>query len=177
MSDDVVTSSDVTDVEKTPANVPSSFAALKRPELLAAADYFGTTTEGNVKAIRADLEDNGVTWAQYANAFHLPGASELVDPEPEVSEPEVKEKEEEAPVTREILTKAPNEKLEVAADYLVRFVGDNEYFEFKDYRFTKANPFAVMPAEDAQEALELEQPPTPPKFRQAYPKELSEYFS
>lgn len=158
--------------ETTPANLPSSFAALHKDQLIAAAQYFGTVEEGSEELIRADLEDAGVTWAEYCHAFKLPvpeGADQPVDfPEP-VDDWDEKEGEE----VTDIVTVQEAPALAADSKYLVKFIGKNPYFEFRRYKFTADKPYAIMPAADAQDVLESE----PTKFRQAFPKELQEFYS
>lgn len=164
-----------TDVEpsKLVAPKPESFNDLSREELERAANWFGSETEGTDEEIIADLDDFGVTWNMYAREFkvegyeHLPpqdavpprqvDESDLLDGEVEVTEP----------ITQAPVTLAPAEK------YLIKFIGENPYFERGKYRFTTDRPYAVMPATDAQRALVEE----PTKFRQAFPAELAEFYS
>lgn len=172
MSENVVTSGDI-----VPKKVPTSFKDLKKPELLKAAEYFGTDTEGNVDALLADLAESGVTFESYLAAFY---PDEKPTPEPEKFEmpapvdiedwPDAEEGGEEV---TEIVTAAPAPELNVAEKYLIKFVGDNPYFEFGKYKFTTDKPYGIMPAKDAQKALVSE----PTKFRQAYPAELEEFYS
>jgi len=177
-----VQSTDVTDEknenEYTPANVPSSFKALKKQELVAAAEYFGTSTEGNVTALRADLEDAGVTWAQYAEAFRLPGWEDLkAREENTASLPDPVndwDEEEETPLSKTpAVAAAEQPTFTDEQKYLVKFVGKNPYFEHKRFKFTQDRPYAIMTAAQAQDALETE----PNNFRQAFPKELQEFYS
>jgi hypothetical protein len=172
----ISTSSLVNENEHTPANSPSSFKALKKPELVAAAAYFGTETDGNVKDILADLEDSGVTWADYAEAFKIPGWENLKgDPEANLPEPvedwDEKEEEEEKVTDLTVVPVVP--VLDQEKKYLVKFVGKNPYFEHKRFKFTQDRPYAVMTADQAQDVLESE----PTNFRQAFPKELQEFYS
>jgi hypothetical protein len=159
----------------TPANSPSSFAALKKPELVAAATYFGTETEGNVASLRADLEDAGVTWADYAEAFKIPGWENLKgEPTPDLPPPPVDDwDEKEEDTVTEVATLSAVPVLSADTKYLVKFVGQNPYFEHGRFKFTQDRPYAIMTADQAQDALESESR----NFRQAYPKELKEFYS
>lgn len=172
MSESIVTSSDV-----APVKVPTSFKDLKKPELLLAADFFGTETEGGVEALRADLVDNGVTFDDYLEHFHPevanaePVSQKFAMPEPVDVEswPDADEGGEDvtSPVTATAVpTLAPAEK------YLIKFIGENPYFEFGRYKFTTEKPYGIMPAAHAQDALVNE----PTKFRQAFPDELQEFY-
>lgn len=161
--------------ETTPANMPSSFKALHKEDLIAAAKAFGTLADGSEELIRADLEDAGITWAMYCVEFNLPvpeDYEQTIDfPEP-LDDWEESEEEEVMP---EVATVEQVPTLQANQKYLVKFVGSNPYFEYKKYKFTQDSPYAIMPARDAQEVLEM--PEFPPKFRQAFPAELQEFYS
>jgi hypothetical protein len=170
MSENVIASSDV-----APVKVPKSFNDLKIDELRAAARAFGSDETGNKDAIKADLLEFGVTFDQYLQMFY---PNEAVDVEPEAFEmPEPIDVEDWPDAEEEVneietLITAPEVDLAPAEKYLVKFVGENPYFEFGNYKFTTAKPYGVMPARDAQEALVNE----PTKFRQAFPQELEEFY-
>jgi hypothetical protein len=170
MSDDTNV---VTTTAVAPVKVPKSFNDLNKAQLVAAAQSFGTLEEGNAAEIKADLAESGVTWDMYARAFKLEGYDELPEEKFEMPEPQDAEDwpdadEEESP----LVTAAPVPKLAQNEKYLIKFTGENRYFEFGKYKFTQDNPYGIMPAEDAQRALTEE----PEKFRQAFPKELKEYY-
>lgn len=172
MSENTVTTSDV-----APVKVPKSFKDLNKTELLAAAEFFGTDTEGNVQALRADLVDNGVTFEDYLQAFH-PTAPVEAEPEPfEMPEPvdvnDWPDEDEGGDTVNDVITAAPSPQLAAQEKYLIKFIGENPYFEFGKYKFTNEKPYGIMPATDAQRALVEE----PTKFRQAYPAELEEFYS
>lgn len=160
--------------ETTPANLPSSFKALKINELRAAADYFGADSFGDEEAIRAALDEDGITWAMYCKEFGLPVTDEQADELDTLDFPEKvedwEEKEEED--VSEVATAEPTPTLASDTKYLIRMTRKNPYFEYKRYKFTQEKPYAIMSAEDAQEILENED-----GFRQAYPKELQEFYS
>jgi hypothetical protein len=174
MSDDVVTSSDV-----APKKVPTSFNDLNKEQLVAAALAFGTDETGNKEAIKADLLESGVTFDQYLEMFH-PGEKVTVTPEPETFElpeptniedwPDADEGGDEE-VSKPV-TVAATPQLAPADKYLIKFIGENPYFEFGTYKFSQDKPYGIMPAQDAQKALVSE----PDKFRQAYPAELQEFY-
>ena len=149
---DVVKSSDVS------PKTPKSFRDLNKDQLVQAALFFGTEEEGNKEALLADLVANGVEWEDYVNAFlEAPG----VEPEPE-------------PVAEEptrVVAQEPT-VLKAQDKYLIKMERKNPYFEFGKYKFTQENPYAIMPADDAQAILTKES-----GFRQALPGELQEYYS
>lgn len=175
MSDDTNV---VTTTAVAPKKVPKSFNDLKKDDLVAAARAFGTLEEGNAAELKADLAEAGVTFKMYAEAFKLEGYEAIPDEPEEFEMPEPTDVEdwpdaEEGENVSEVKTAAPVPKLDAAEKYLIRFVGENPYFEFGKYKFTQENPYGIMPAEDAQKALTKE----PEKFRQAWPAELQEYYS
>jgi hypothetical protein len=150
------------------AKVPTSFKNLNKEELLAAAEFFGTETEGNVTVLKMDLEENGVTWESYAKAFLEPKVEDVVA-EDAVGEA-VSELENIDEPEYNIVTAQPN--IVMPEKYLVRMTRKNPYFEFKRYKFTADNPYAIMDPEDAKDLLEGEE-----GFRQAFPSELSDFYS
>lgn len=160
-----------------PKKQPKAFKDLKRPELIAAAQSFGTDDEGTNEAIRADLEEAGVTWEMYVKAFKLEGHEDIPDPE-ELAFAQVDEEnlidgdDEGVNEVSEVITAAPTPTLAPADKYLIKFIGENPYFEFGKYKFTADKPYGIMPAADAQKALVQE----PTKFRQAFPAELQEFY-
>jgi hypothetical protein len=177
VTDEVVdTDSVVKTTDVNPPKVPSSFRDLKRADLLNAARYFGTETEGGVEVLRTDLHDSGVTWEDYVKAFKLPGHEDIPDA-PYVGPSQVDVEDwEDAPelekAVSEVIITAPPVDLAPAERYLVKFIGENPYFETGRFKFTIENPYAVMTAEEAQDVLVAE----PTKFRQAFPDELKEFF-
>lgn len=162
------------DVE--PVKTPTSFKDLNTEQLVAAADYFGADLEGGDDGIRASLLENGVTWKMYVKAFELPGHETIpeaealeplqVDLEDAPDAPEGVEEVSEVITTVEVPDLAPREK------YLIKFIGENPYFEFGKYKFTVDRPYGIMSSTDAQAALVQE----PKKFRQAFPEELAEFY-
>lgn len=149
--------------------VPTSFRKLNKEQLEAACDFFGSE-KGNLEEMRANLADDGITWKQYAEAFNLPvGDNSDETPTNVVTSNDVQQKEDKV---AEVVTVTERPVLAQAEKYLIRFIGQNPYFEFGRYKFTQEAPYAIMPAEDAQRALTEEQT----KFRQAFPKELQEFY-
>lgn len=159
---------------------PTSFRDLNKAELVEAARAFGTKDEGNVKELREDLADAGVTWEMYCRQFGIehweneaPPVVETFnrvdedDPNVEFIDGEGVNEE----VTQEIITAAP-QTFANEQKYLIKFIGQNPYFEFGRYRFTQDKPYGIMSARDAQSALVNE----PSKFRQAFPAELEEFY-
>src|SRR5690348_11489771 len=109
MSENVITSNDV-----APVKVPKSFNDLKKDQLIAAADYFGTDNTGNAKAIVADLVESGVTFEQYLTAFFpdekkedKPETFELPEPTDVEDWPDADEGGAEVSETPELVTAAP----------------------------------------------------------------------
>jgi hypothetical protein len=159
------------------AKVPQKWSDLNKPQVIAAASAFGTREDGTVKEMLADLQDANVSWTDYQVAFGLvePPAAEdrgftkVSEDEVEIDwiDGEVEDNMTETIVTvPRIATMAPAEK------YLIRFIGDNPYFERGKHKFTKDKPYAIMSASDAQDALVDE----PKKFRQAFPDELKDFY-
>lgn len=177
MSENVITSDQV-----APVKVPKSFNELNREQLVAAAVAFGADSEGTKNEIKADLLESGVTFDQYLTMFHPKSsgaevaaqveAEKFVMPDPVDIEdwpdaPEGGDNMDTLVTVNEVVALDPEMK------YLIKFVGENPYFERGRFKFTREKPYASMTADDAQEALESE----PTKFRQAFPKELKEYYA
>src|SRR6478735_2696638 len=160
-----------------PKKQPKSFNDLKHDELVAAAQVFGTDDQGTNAAMIADLTEAGVTWKMYVKQFKLDGHEAIPDAE-ELAFAQVDEEnlidadEEGVNEVSEVITAAPTPTLEAAEKYLIKFVGQNPYFEFGKYKFTQEKPYGIMPSADAQRALVQE----PTKFRQAFPAELQEFY-
>ena len=154
----------VTTADTNPKKVPESFRDLSKAELVAAARAFGSDDSGSSSVIRAALEEDGVTWEQYVKAFMV----EQPEPEPVTEESLAQFEAEED----EVVTASPDVMLPRAGKYLIKMERENPYFEFGKYKFTTENPFAIMPAADAQRLLTTET-----GFRQAFPDELREAFS
>lgn len=174
-AENTVTALTVASTEHEPANRPESFEALKLNELQAAAEAFGVDWAGeNEETIRANLAADYITWNMYVKQFKLPGWDQLPEDGDEFPEPieDWDEKEDEEEVTADVIT-APAVALLNEGKYLIKFVGQNWYFERGKYTFTKEKPYALMNARDAQAALVEE----PTKFRQAMPQELEDYYS
>lgn len=170
MSENVVTTSDV-----APVKVPKSFNDLNQKQLLAAAQAFGTDEAGTKAELKAGLVDFGVTFDQYLKMFH-PDVSPAVEPEKFVMPDPIDIEEwpdaEEGGDDVTVVTAEAVPTLAPADKYLIKFIGENPYFEFGKYRFTEEKPYGIMPASDAQRALVEE----PTKFRQAFPAELEEFY-
>lgn len=158
-----------------------SFAELNKAELVAAAERYGSLTEGTNEVIRAGLLEDGITWEQYAKDFGL------VE-EPEVNTQNVVKSEDVAPkntgssvgphlnIESEVnnvttVTTETNPLLPQGDMFLIKMVRDNPYFEYKHYKFTQENPYNVMNLSDAQSILTEEE-----GFSQATPLEAKSYF-
>lgn len=157
--------------------VPKKWSDLNKPQVIAAADAFGTNTEGTVKEMLADLQDANVSWTDYQVAFGL------IEPPPvedvtftRVDEDEVEidwiDGEVEDNMTDTLVTVPRVAQMAPAEKYLIRFIGENPYFERGKHKFTAEKPYAIMSAQDAQDALVDE----PKKFRQAFPDELKDFY-
>jgi hypothetical protein len=158
--------------------VPQKWSDLNKPQVIAAAQAFGTLDSGTVKEMLADLQDANVSWSDYQVAFGLAEPPKEEDRNPtRVDESEVEidwiDGEVEEDMTEQILTVPRVASMAPSEKYLIKFIGDNPYFERGRYKFTSEKPYAIMPAVDAQDALVDE----PKKFRQAFPDELSEFYS
>lgn len=173
-ADNTTTALTISGAEHEPANRPSSFKALKPNELRYAAELFGVDNDSPVdEVILANLESDGITWKMYAERMNLPGWQELPEDD-SIDFPEPLEdwdEAEEVEVTETIITRAPVQTLN-EGKYLIKFIGENWYFEHGKYSFSKDSPYALMNARDAQNALVGE----PSKFRQAYPDELESFY-
>lgn len=171
MSEDAITS-----VDAAPKKQPTAFRDLSKDQLVAAANAFGTLDEGNKQELLADLEESGVTWKMYVKQFQLEGHEDIPDVEEvaplQVDEVDLVDAPEGVEDLSEPVTAAPVE-LAPADKYLIKFIGENPYFEFGKYKFTQDSPYGVMPASDAQKALVNE----PTKFRQAFPAELQDFYN
>lgn len=164
-----------TTVELPTRKVPKSFNDLLKPELVAAALAFGANEDGSAKEIKADLLELGVTWENYMEAFYpeepvLEKVEEFTMPPATDIEDWI---DEEVNEVSEVQTIDPRPQLAPQEKYLIKFKGENPYFERGRYKFSQAKPYAIMPADDAQAALTEE----PEKFRQAFPAELQEFYS
>ena len=165
------------DVELPEVSVPQKWSDLKKPQVLAAAEAFGTQTTGTVKEMLADLQDANVSWLDYQVMFGLVEEPPVEDRGfTRVDEDEVEiewiDGEVEDNMTETLITAPRIAPMAPAEKYLIRFIGENPYFERGRYKFTAEKPYAIMNAQDAQDALVDE----PKKFRQAFPDELKEFY-
>lgn len=156
---------------------PTSFTHLNKDELVAAVEYFGSLEPGveagdlNKESLKAALVEDGVTWKVYAEAFNLDVPKDEPDEEEDNivrSENVTKPKEDNV---AEVVTQDPSPALKPSDKYLVKMTRKNPYFEFRRYKFTQDNPYAIMTADDAQAILQNED-----GFRQAFPAELQEFY-
>jgi len=164
-------------------SLPTRFEDLPVAELRrSAVEDFAVPVEGddNKKTVIAALAEAGVDWAAYVEQH----------PEVKPEEPAVKpadnfiERETErdrgnvitsesmrAPVTAEPVVAAP-----VVASgsqpWLIKMTRENVRYDTKGYTFTQEHPYALVQPEDVEYLLEHED-----GFRQAYPSELSEFYS
>lgn len=135
-----------------------AFQQLNKDVLRQVAEEFGvefSTEDPTKNEMIKDLEDEGVTWAMYKDAF----------PDPDDDEPEV--------------TEAAPEKTEAAAEFkaasqhvLVKMNRANGTYEVRGYKFTKDHPFLPVSVDDAEYLVNhLE------GFAIATPREAEEYYS
>lgn len=164
-----------TKVEET-VKVPTSFKDLKAKELKAAALAFGVDETQGADGIRAELLENGVTWEMYEEAFKVKPETVEVEESTVITSKDVnppREGVDEVTITTpEIITAEEAAPLAASSKYLIKMDRKNPSFEFRRYKFTQENPYAVMDADDAQAILSKED-----GFRQAFPNELQEYYS
>jgi hypothetical protein len=167
-----ITASTIAEATHEPANRPESFKSLKSNELHYAAEIFAVEHEDLPdEVVLANLAADGITWNAYARQMKLPGWENL--PEVEAEPVDTYEDEEgDEDMSQEVITALPLGKLD-EGKYLIKFIGDNWYFERGRYSFSTDKPYALMNAQDAQSALVEE----PTKFRQAFPQELEDYYS
>ena len=157
--------------------VPKKWSDLTKPQVIAAADSFGTQTTGTVKEMLADLQDANVSWNDYQVMFGLveaPPVEYIAFTRVDEDEVEIEwiDGEVEDNMTETIITVPRIQAMAPAEKYLIRFIGENPYFERGKHKFTAEKPYAIMSAQDAQDALVDE----PKKFRQAFPDELKEFY-
>lgn len=138
-----------------------SFKSLSLDELkrTAVEDFAVDFEEGATKdSVIAALAESGVTWQMYCQAVGL---------EEEVEKPLDK-----ASVKRsEVKTVEAGVSGDEEDKYLIRMDRENPYFEFRGYKFTKENPYAVMPVRVANAILTLED-----GFAVASPAEVAEFY-
>lgn len=128
-----------------------SFETLKKEELLQVAADYGVDVDADStkKDIVAALAEDGVTWEAY-KAGQTDEVEEVPHDEPA---PAAKEEDDEDLV-------------------LVRMTRPNRTFEALGYRFTSANPFALVKESAADTLVE-----DIGGFRVATPREAKEYYS
>jgi hypothetical protein len=133
-----------------------SFETLNKDVLVQVADEFAVDlTDKKTKAkIVTALEEDGVTWAMYQDAF--PSVEDQPDAEPADGP---------APVSHMSLKPAqPN--------VLLRMKRMNPTYETRGYRFTRENPFLPVDVDAANWILENEE-----GFAIASPREAEEFYS
>lgn len=139
------------------------FKDLKKEELVAAADYFGSDSDGTKDEVIEQLEDDGVTWEMYEQ--------HVADSEPEPAEPpaDVSDKTDVEPVTPD--TSDTDEPAAPDDRVLVKMVTSNAIYERVGVRFTRAHPYRLVSKRQADVILQSED------FREATPEEAREYYS
>lgn len=134
-----------------------SFDKMKVDELRKIADDFAVDVDpkDNKAIVIAKLSENGVTWDYYQKQLDdAEKAAANADNAPV------------APVFDEPVEKAGEERV------LLRMTRDNGTFEVRGVRFTRANPYAIVPESDADAILDMYE-----GFRIASPKEVREFYS
>jgi hypothetical protein len=131
-----------------------SLQNLKIDELQLAAKYFGVDTEpgDNKKQLLERLEEDGVSWKMYREAF---GTAESKS-QPEVSA--------DTPTVQEF-SDGPVEKI------LLKMERENGLFEVRGVKFTRDNPYALVTEEDAEAIINRHE-----GFRRAHASEVKEYY-
>ena len=132
-----------------------SFQTLKKELLLQVAEDFAVDVDkDNTKAeIIAALEQDGVTWAMYKQAY----PSELDQPDAENNdEPEG----------------ASAEFTPTAKTVLMKMTRGNGTFQIRGYKFTREHPFLPVKEDDANYILENVE-----GFKIASPKEAEDFYS
>ena len=106
------------------------------------------------------LDDEGVTWTMYKEAF------------PDVEEEEEKEEEATEAVADEEKSDAAAEFKAAPQKVLVKMTRGNGTFQVRGYTFTRAHPFLPVTADDAEYLVnEME------GFSIATPREAEEFYS
>jgi len=154
-----------------------AFEDLKKKELEAIADYYGTDSDGNKSDIVERLGDDGVSWEDFEahRDFIFPPDPEPVDePEPEevapVEEPTVEVPEVE-PEVQQVEEPADAELAKDEGLVLVKMTRINRVYEIAGKRFTRSHPFILVDRATADKILEKD------GFREASHKEAEEYYS
>lgn len=152
----------------------TSFNDLTQAELYRAAveDFAVEVKKSDSKqSIIAALVESGVNWALYLQAH--PELAPVVETQVSAPAPGV--------ITTDTVVVQPEPRVVRTATpavtsvedlYLVKMNRDNPYFEFRKFKFTKENPFAVMDAASADALLNEEE-----GFAIAKPSEAAQYYA
>jgi|SRR6476469_9217777 len=111
-----------------------------------------------------DLEDEGVTWDMYKQAFP--------DPEDQDETPSTSEADEASGDSADVLAATKNFSQSSGNKVLVRMTRGNGTFQVRGYSFTKAHPFLPVSADDAEYLVN-----DLGGFKIATPREADEYYS
>lgn len=141
-----------------------SFKQLNKDVLSQVAEEFAvewTHEDPTKEQMLKDLEEEGVTWKMYKDAFPDP------EDEPEVEDVKVSAVEEDNDPTT-AAKKFVNKKREV----LVKMTRQNGTYQVRGYHFTRAHPFLPVSEDDADYLVEVVG-----GFKIAGPREVEEYYS
>lgn len=133
-----------------------SFKNMKREELFAVADAFGTEVDGEAtKAeIEAALVEDGITWETYKK-FSEAEADEEVTAADAADEEESAESNDDS-----------------AEEVLLKMVRNNAHYEVRGYKFTRTHPYAIVKEDDADYLID-----EIGGFRIATPREAKEFYN
>lgn len=165
-------------------SLPTKFKDLGVKELRrSAVEDFAVPVEkdDNADAVIAALTEAGVDWDAYVD-MHPEVKPEPVAPEvtsqfvERETEPQrpgsvVTSESMQVQVGAEPVTAAPV-VASGAAPWLIKMTRENIRFDTRGYTFTQEHPYALVQPEDVEYLLEVED-----GFRQAYPSELSDFYS
>lgn len=165
-------------------SLPTSFKDLKVEELRrSAVEDFAVevTDKDNKDSVIAALTESGVTWGDYVSQHpevkpELPPVESNRETEPDrgnvIGAKEVNGEPVENAVPTPPKVRVQEKTFTPEDQYLIKMVRENPLYETRGYRFTQKHPYALVSAADAEYILNNEE-----GFRQAFPKELEEYYS
>lgn len=132
-----------------------SLQNLKKDQLIAAANYYGVDLEDDdtKDVILSKLDEDGVDWSMYKRDFE--------------TETESKD---EAEASADTPT-GPEASVPVGDVLLLKMTRANGTFQVRGVTFTRANPYAIVPVDDAEYILDRYE-----GFRQATPSEVKEFY-
>ena len=143
-----------------------SFQSLNKDVLQQVADEFAVewTNENPTKnQMLKDLDEEGITWAMYKQAFPDP------EDEPEVEDEPVDEDDD---PNEEDTSQASKKFSAKPKEVLVKMTRANPTYEVRGYFFTKTHPFLPVSPDDADFLVD-----TLGGFKIASPREVEEFYS